>query len=103
MRPLLDSRGVRVRVERGNMPYSAVIHPFPVLRKKLGTVSSIEAVQITRVCPTSIKVEPSAVEMNSGVIRTVRIWSALRLSIRKACGAVASTNDSILLGLGCDH
>src|ERR1043166_7798358 len=82
-RPRLASRAVRVRVERGNMLYSAVIHPLPVPFIKPGTLSSMEAVQITRVFPTSISAEPSAVEMNSGMIFTGRICSGCRLSERK--------------------
>ena len=61
MRPLALSRAVRVRVARGIIAYSLVIHPLPLLRRKCGTVSSMDAVQITRVLPTSIKQEPSAV------------------------------------------
>src|SRR5689334_14504944 len=65
------------------MLYSAVIHPLPVPFIKPGTLSSMEAVQITRVLPTSISVEPSAVEMNSGIMFTGRICSGVRLSERK--------------------
>src|SRR6478609_5688296 len=65
------------------MLYSAVIHPLPVPFIKPGTVSSMEAVQITRVLPTSISVEPSAVEMNSGIMFTGRICSGARWSERK--------------------
>ena len=61
-RPRLASRGVRVRVERGSMLYSAVIHPLPDPFIKPGTLSSMDAVQITRVLPTSISAEPSAVD-----------------------------------------
>jgi len=50
---------------------------------KAGTVSSIDAVQITRVLPTSMSAEPSAVEMKSGTMLTGRIWSGARLSERK--------------------
>ena len=82
LRPLEASRGVRVRVERGSMLYSLEIHPLPALRMNWGTVSSIEAVQMTRVFPTSIKTEPSAVEMKSGVRTTGRSWSGERLSER---------------------
>jgi len=46
-----DSRGVRVRVERGSMPYSLVTQPLPRLRRNCGTESSMVAVQITRVLP----------------------------------------------------
>jgi hypothetical protein len=73
---------VRVKVARGNMLYSAVIQPLPLLRMNDGTVSSMDAVQITRVLPTSIKTEPSAVLMNPGTIFTGRIWSGARLSER---------------------
>ena len=62
-RPLLASRGVRVKVDRGSMLYSLVTQPLPLLRRNWGTVSSIEAVQITRVLPTSMSTEPSAVLM----------------------------------------
>src|ERR1700753_4343910 len=82
-RPRLASRGVRVRVERGSMLYSAVTQPLPDPLVKPGTVSSIDAVQITRVLPTSISAEPSAVEMNSGMMFTGRICSGERLSERK--------------------
>ncbi len=65
------------------MEYSAVIHPLPEPFIKPGTVSSIEAVQITRVLPISISAEPSAVEINSGTMLTGRICSGVRLSERK--------------------
>src|SRR5215472_16874722 len=65
------------------MEYSAVIQPLPEPFIKLGTDSSMEAVQITRVLPTSISAEPSAVEINSGTIFTGRICSGVRLSERK--------------------
>ena len=42
-RPRAASRSVRVWVERGSMPYSAVIQPRPVLRRKGGTLSSTVA------------------------------------------------------------
>ena len=82
MRPRADSRGVRVRVERGSMAYSPVIQPLPLLRIHAGTDSSTEAVQITRVLPSSISAEPSAVEMKSGIMLTGRICSGVRLSLR---------------------
>ena len=64
------------------MAYSQVTQPLPELRMKWGTVSSMDAVQITRVFPTSNSTEPSAVEMKSGTIFTGRIWSRARLSLR---------------------
>ncbi len=60
-RPLVTSRGVRVAVARGSIEYSAVTHPLPAPRRKPGTLSSIDAVQSTRVLPISISAEPSAV------------------------------------------
>jgi hypothetical protein len=64
------------------MLYSLEIHPLPEFRMNCGTDSSIDAVQMTRVLPTSISAEPSAVVMNSGVIFTGRSWSGERLSER---------------------
>ena len=58
--PCEASRAVRVLVARGSMPYSAVTQPLPVPRRNGGTRSSIDAVQITRVRPTSISTDPSA-------------------------------------------
>ena len=81
-RPRLLSRGERVSVERGSMPYSLVIQPLPWLRIQPGTVSSIEQVQITRVLPISIRHEPSAVRTKSRMIFAARIWSRARLSER---------------------
>ena len=53
--PLAASRSVRVEVERGSIPYSAVTQPRPVFLRKGGTCSSIEAVQRTCVSPNSGK------------------------------------------------
>ena len=60
-RPLgpLRSRAMRVLVERGSMPYSAVTQPFPCPLRKAGTFSSSEAVQSTLVSPNSTRTEPS--------------------------------------------
>ena len=65
------------------MPYSLVTQPLPLPLRNPGTPSSMVAVQITRVLPSSISTLPSAVEIKSGVIFTLRIWSALRPSTRK--------------------
>jgi hypothetical protein len=54
------------------MPYSAVTHPLPLFRRNDGTVSSTDAVQMTRVFPTSISTEPSAVETKSAMMLTGR-------------------------------
>src|SRR5260221_1079899 len=76
--PLAASRSVRVWVERGSMPYSAVTQPLPVLRKKGGTFSSIEAVHSTWVLPNFARQEPSAylLTLISNVIS--RNWSTAR-------------------------
>ena len=74
------------------MLYSAVIHPFPDPFIKAGTVSSMEAVQITRVLPISISAEPSAVGIKSGTMFTGRIWSGERLSERKKVSLVFNVN-----------
>jgi hypothetical protein len=42
------------------MEYSAVTHPRPSPRMKVGTRSSMEAAQSTLVVPISINAEPSA-------------------------------------------
>ena len=55
-----DSRAVLVEVARGIIAYSEVTHPFPELRRNVGTVSSTLAVQITFVLPASTRTEPSA-------------------------------------------
>ena len=55
------SRGERVTVARGSMAYSAVTQPLPLPRRNCGTVCSTEAAHSTRVLPTSISAEPSAV------------------------------------------
>ena len=65
-------RVVRGKVEGGSMADALEIHPVPLLRRNWGTLSSTEAVQITRVLPTSMRAEPSAVEMKSGVMLTGR-------------------------------
>ena len=58
--PRAASRSVRVLVERGSMPYSAVSQPWPLPFRNGGTLSSTLAVQSTRVSPHSISTEPSA-------------------------------------------
>ncbi len=77
---------MRVDVARGSMPYSAVTQPLPEPRRNGGTWSSIDAVQITRVRPTSMSTEPSACTLKSGVICVGRMASASRPSRRVMCG-----------------
>ena len=75
-------RGVRFMVARGSMEYSAVTQPLPVPRRNCGTESSTEAAHSTRVLPTVMSVDPSAVCRNPEVISTGRIWSGARWSVR---------------------
>src|SRR3954466_696846 len=58
--PLAASRSVRVCVERGSIPYSAVTQPRPLPFTWLGTRSSAVAVQRTRVRPNAQRTLPSA-------------------------------------------
>ncbi|MNI52858.1 hypothetical protein D3C73_1076630 [compost metagenome] len=57
---LAISLGFLTWVDLGNILYSAVIHPSPEPFKNGGTLSSIDAVHITLVSPTSINTDPSA-------------------------------------------
>ena len=59
---LATSRVVRVSVARRNNPYSLVSRPLPALRRK-GNRLLDRCRSDRRVLPTSIKHEPSAVEM----------------------------------------
>src|SRR5581483_8619390 len=79
-RPFASSRGVRLAVERGSIEYSAVTQPFPVPRMNCGTASSMVAAHSTRVLPTVIRADPSAVFRKPVSMLTGRIWSGRRLS-----------------------
>ena len=57
---------IALQALKNSMAYSLVTQPFPCPRRNEGTVFSIVAVQITRVLPTVIKAEPSALRMKSG-------------------------------------
>src|SRR3954447_9378213 len=59
----------------------------------------MDAVQMTRVLPISMRQEPSEVRMKSGVILTGRIWSAERLSERKIFSGISSQSSVI----GCEN
>src|SRR5256886_128557 len=76
------SRFMRVLVERGSMPYSAVTQPSPWPLRKGGTLSSTVAVQITLVAPNSTSTEPSGCSRNSRVSVVGRSWSGARPSER---------------------
>ena len=70
--PRAASRSVRVSVEPGSMPYSAVTQPRPSPFIQRGTSCSTDAVQITFVRPISISTEPAGCSMKSGVMHTGR-------------------------------
>jgi hypothetical protein len=54
------------------MPYSAVTQPLPLPTIQRGTLSSTEAVQITRVSPHEISAEPLALRTKPGSMSTGR-------------------------------
>ena len=70
--PALASRGVRVEVEAGSIPYSAVSQPWPLPASQRGTPSSIVAAHSTRVRPKEIRAEPWACSTKSGTISSAR-------------------------------
>src|SRR6185503_5811273 len=77
-RPRAASRSVRVWVERGSMPYSAVTQPLPLFRIHGGTRSSTVAVHSTWVSPNRARHEPSAYFATPGSRLTGRSASAAR-------------------------
>ena len=79
--PFAASRGVRLAVARGSIEYSAVTQPFPLPRRNCGTLSSTDAAHSTRVLPTEITADPSAVIRYPVVISTGRISSSRLPSI----------------------
>src|SRR4051812_34181119 len=82
MRPLTDSRSLRVWVARGSIAYSAVTQPRPEPLRQRGTPSVTLAAQSTRVRPNSTSTDPSAWSSQERVMVTGRSWSALRPSGR---------------------
>src|SRR5574340_1515410 len=62
--PRAASRSVRVWVERGSMPYSAVTQPSPLPFLCGGSLSRTLAVHSTRVSPMETRTEPSACLVN---------------------------------------
>ena len=74
MLPRAASRAVRVWVARGSMPYSAVIQPWALPRRKPGTPSSTLAVHSTWVSPNSTSTTPSA----------CRAWRRVKLTCRSS-------------------
>src|SRR4051812_27053304 len=82
MRPLTDSRSLRMWVARGSIEYSAVTQPKPEPLRQRGTPSVTLAAQSTRVRPNSTSTEPSAWSSQLRVMVTGRSWSAARPSGR---------------------
>ena len=72
------SRCLRSPVEAGSIAYSAVTQPLPRPCIQRGTDSLTEAVQITRVLPTEISAEPSALPTKPGSIVTGRMSAGAR-------------------------
>src|SRR3954467_3857939 len=82
IRPLTDSRSLRVCVARGSIEYSAVTQPRPEPFRQRGTPSVTLAAQSTRVRPNSTSTEPSAWSSQLRLMVTGRSWSAARPSGR---------------------
>jgi hypothetical protein len=80
--PRAASRALRVWVARGSIPYSAVSQPVPLPFRKGGVLSSMEAVQSTRVSPSDTSAEPSAYRETPVSMETGRIWPGARPSAR---------------------
>src|SRR6185437_14971734 len=77
--PCAASRRIRLPVERGSIPYSAVTQPLPVPLRKPGTPSSRLAVTSTWVSPNFTRQEPSACLATPRSRLTGRISSGARL------------------------
>ena len=69
---------MRLPVEAGSIPYSAVTQPRPLPDIQRGTPASTLAVQITCVRPTEISAEPVAGPTKSPTTETGRACSAVR-------------------------
>jgi hypothetical protein len=82
MRPLTDSRSLRVWVARGSIAYSAVTQPRPDPLRQRGTPSVTLAAQSTRVRPNSTSTEPSAWSSQLRLMVTGRSWFGARPSGR---------------------
>src|SRR5439155_17610501 len=80
--PRVASLCVRWSVARGIIPYSEVIHPWLVSRRKGGTLSSTLAVQMTCVWPILMSAEPSAWMLTPVWMSTGRMSRSLLPSCR---------------------
>src|SRR5690606_25527717 len=95
--PAAASRRVRVPVERGIMPYSAVTQPSPEPRRQEGSVVSTEAVTNTRVLPKLTRQLPSACRATLRSIVTARIWLGSRPEGRMGNSFVGRVNRLLTL------
>jgi hypothetical protein len=80
-----------VDVDMGSMEYSAVSQPRPEFLRKGGTPASSEAVQITFVFPSSIRIDPPGCRRKFLVIFTSLISFQLRsfaLTITPRCESI---------------
>ena len=82
MRPLTDSRSLRVCVADGSIAYSAVTQPSPEPLRQRGTPSVTLAAQSTFVPPNSTSTDPAGCFWKPRVRRTGRSSSSDRPSAR---------------------
>ena len=97
-RPRVTSRGLRLPVEAGSMPYSAVSQPPPDASRHAGHAATSDAVQITRVPPIEISADPSALRTKPGSISTGRSSSRARPSWRGVGGRRCRSRRAMLPG-----
>src|SRR6476469_3997269 len=93
IRPLTDSRSLRVWVARGSMAYSAVTQPRPDPLRQRGTPSVTLAAQSTRVRPNSTSTEPSAWSSQLRLMVTGRSWFGARPSGRVTSATLRAALD----------
>src|SRR5690606_37508109 len=83
MRPLTDSRSLRLLVARGSIAYSAVTQPLPLPVSQRGTPPVNDAVHSTFVPPKEMRADPSACALQPRSIVMGRSWSRVRPSARR--------------------
>src|SRR5262245_5139408 len=93
------SRGFRLSVEAGSIPYSAVIHPCPFPSSHWGTECSMLTVQRTRVSPNETRTDPGVFARKRRWNDTGRSWSAARPSDRGTFLFLLGRSGAGLLGL----
>ncbi len=83
MRPLTDSRSLRVLVAEGSIAYSAVTQPRPEPLRHRGTPVEAEAAHSTRVRPNSTSTDPAGWSCQCRVKVIGRSSSSARPSARR--------------------